>query len=596
MFDITKLNSFPTKTGVYLMKDSKDQVLYVGKANNLRARIKQYFLKHDTREQLKFLIPQIEEIEFIIVDTEKEALILENNLIKRYKPKYNILLKDDKTYINLLLTNEKWPMFKLVRKKREKEKYFGPYTNALAAKKTLELLLKLFPLRQCSDNFFKNRKRACILYEIKRCIAPCVGKCSHEEYMQKVHYAELFLKGKNKEILKDLEHKMKEASSNLLFEKADALLKMIKQIEHVQQTQHVENLPYENIDVLNIYRNEKIIIVKLIFRNNRLIGSDHFIFSRSAQEESSLFESFILQHYQTFEIPPLILVPIDLISKQNIIDILFERFEKRVKIIHPLRGEKLSLLNLAKKNADNIFQKEKRDFTEKESLLLNLKQSLKLLRYPHEIQCFDTAHISETNRVSAQITYIDGQRDKKRTKLFKVKTEKMGDLAALEEVLTRHLCKAKEEKNLCDLLIIDGGKAHLNIALKIIKELDIATIDLIAIAKESARHDKGLTKEKIYTTVQDEAILLDPKSPLLFFLQKIRDDAHTVAISFHKKRRSKNISKSLLDQIKGIGPIKKRALLSHFKSVEEIKRATKEDLEKIKGLSQKDIENILSQI
>lgn len=596
MFEPKNLDKYPTKTGVYLMKDPSSQVIYIGKANNLRNRLKQYFIKgRDTRAMVGLLTTQVEKIDTIIVDTEKEALILENNLIKKYKPKYNILLKDDKTYVSLVVTNEKWPIIKLVRKKSKegkKDKYFGPFTNAKAARQTLDLILKLFPIRQCSDNVFKNRTRPCILYEIKKCLGPCTNRCTEEEYRQMIDYASSLLKGKNKEVLKDLQEKMQEASENLEYEKAQKYLEMINQINHVLQIQHVENLSAKDCDALGIFQDRSTTVIsKLIFREGRLIGSGHFSFTETAQDLSSILESFLLQEYQKKQyIPTDILIPIDLKNK-NILSEIFQSFSsKKTNIVFPKKGEKLSLVNMACKNAEEMLKREKDTYQVREKLLLNLQSELKLTRFPRHIECFDTSHISETNRVASLVTYINGKEDKSKMKLFIIKTKEQGDTAALEEILLRHLSKADKY---CDLLIVDGGKAQLNVALKVLKLLNIASIDVIGLAKQGARHDKGLTKEQVFIPFEKDPVIIDPASPLLFILQEIRDEAHRKAISFHRKKRGKLISKSLLEDIEGIGPLKKKALLKHFKSIEKIKNATEEELEELKMLSKKDVENII---
>ena len=597
MFDPKSLETFPSKTGVYIMKDAGSTVIYVGKAKNLKSRLKQYFIPgRDTRAMISFLISQISEIDTIVVNTEKEALILENNLIKKFKPKYNILLKDDKTYVSLIVTSERWPIIKLVRTKKRaniKDKFFGPFTNAKAARQTLDLILKLFPLRQCSNNVFKNRTRPCILYEIKKCLGPCTGRCTEEEYRQMVDYASNILKGKNKEVIKDLEEKMKHSSENLEYEKAQTYLEMINQIKHVLQIQHVENISAKECDALGLSQdNTTTVISKLIFREGRLIGSTHFSFTETAEDECSILESFLLQEYQKKgSVPPEILIPFDLPNKNILSEIIRGENIKKVKIIYPQKGEKLSLTDMANKNAEELLKREKNSSLVKEKLLLNLQATLNLTNFPRHIECFDTSHISETNRVASMVTFINGIKDKSRMKLFNIKTKEQGDTAALEEILYRHLSKAD---HLCDLLIVDGGKAQLNTALKVLKSLNIASIDVIGLSKEAARHDKGLTKELVLVPYEKNPIIINPSSPLLFILQEIRDEAHRTAISFHRKKRRATISKSLLDEIKGIGPTKKKALLQHFKSTEKIKTASITELQKVKILSIKDIENILT--
>ena len=600
-FDKKKLTSYPKSPGVYLMKDKKDNILYVGKAKNLRSRIKQYFSTRDERATLSFLIPQIEDIETIVVTSEKEALLLENTLIKKHKPKYNILLKDDKTFISLQITDDKWPMIKLVRYKKRPEKdkshYFGPYTNARAARQTLDLISYLFPLRQCSDIEFENRSRPCILYDIKRCLAPCVEKCTHEKYMDYVEKVEKLLKGKDKQVLKELEKKMHEASEKLLFEEADSYKQLIHQIKHVTQVQHVDNQKAKECDVLAIYRHlSTVVIAQLLYRNFKLVGSNHFTFSNIASEDTDLLASFLLQHYPEHESAKEIIIPINLPNKKQIEEILTKSAKKKISITYPKRGEKKKLLLLAKKNAKAIFDQEKDQRSHREKILLELQEKLLLTRFPRHIDCFDISHIAQTFPVGAKISFINGLKDRSKVRFFKVKTKEMGDCPALRHVLKRHFIRLKEENHFPDLLMIDGAKAQLNAALDVLKELDIASVDVIAITKEKALHTKGLTKEKVYIPEKKDPIEFSSHSPLLFFLQKVRDEAHRVAISFHRKTREKKTIKTTLIDIPGIGPTKSKKLLQAFKSIQNLKKAKRQDLENLAFLTKKDIKNILSYI
>lgn len=598
-FDPKTLALYPDQPGVYLMKDEKGTVLYVGKAKNLRARLKQYFKNGDEREMVPYLITQIEEIDTIVALTEKDALILENNLIKRHKPKYNVLLKDDKTFVSLVVTRHKWPMIQLVRykgKPKDDGIYFGPYTNALAARQTFDLIQRLFPLRQCSNAELASRERPCLLYDIKRCIAPCVEKCTKEEYDSHVESAMSLLKGKDKEVLKDLKRSMEAASDALEFEKADALLRMIHQIEHVTQVQHVDNPAAKDCDTVGLYREaDAVLIALLFFREGKIIGSEHFSFHLIASTDAEILESFILQHYKNLpQLPSEILVSCELPQQTALEEILAETAQRKVSILTPQKGKKRDLVEMGQRNAKALFVREQDARSLKEKMLLDLQETLSLTRYPRRIECFDTSNIAGTDPVASLACFVHGEKDKSRTRLFKIKgMEKADDYTAMKQVLHRHFIKEKEKGDFCDLLIVDGGKGHLNLALEVFKELEIATVDVIALTKEEARHDKGLTQEKIYVPHRKDPLIVDPRSPLLFLLQKIRDEAHRQAIEFHRKRRSKRTISSSLDEIPGIGPIKKKRLLKRFGSVKAILSATREQLEEVEGLNQKDIEIIL---
>ena len=600
LFDPKLLKNYPKEPGVYLMKGERSKILYVGKAKNLKTRLKQYFAASgDMRAMIPFLTAQIISIETIVTSSEKEALLLENTLIKKHQPKYNAFLKDDKTFISLMInTKHPWPKIKLIRYKgRPKEKglYFGPYTSAFAARQVYDLLIRLFPLRQCSDGELKRRTRPCLLYGIKRCIAPCTHKCTKEEYDNFVQGAIDFLKGKDNTVVKDLEKKMRAASEALEFEKADAYLQTMKQIEHVTHSRQAVIRPAaKNCDTFSLYRTQKeALLMQLIFREGRLVGSEHYPFYDIASEDRDLMSSFLMQLYLKIPPPQEILLPFTLPAASLLEEIIQEHHNKSVRIQCPKKGDKKSLVTLATKNAKTTFEQERDKAELKEKLLLDLIDTFKLTRFPKRIECFDTSNISGTDLVASMVAFTNGVRDSKRTRTFKIQgIDKGDDYAAMHQVLTRRLNRAKDEDDLPDLLLIDGGKGQLNIALTILKELDIISVDVISISKEKGRHDKGLREEKVFIPDHKEPIVLNPRSPLLFFIQQIRDAAHDKALTFHRKRRKKRVIKTSLDSLHGIGPTKRTRLLKHFGSLKRIQQATPEELARIKGITQKDIKNL----
>ena len=572
------------------MKDASQKVLYIGKAKNLKTRVRQYFVSgRDEREMVPFLVAKIADIETISTFSEKEALLLENTLIKKHKPPYNVLLKDDKTYISLKINHKhKWPMIRLVRYRGKPKKdglYFGPYTSAWAARHTLNLMQKIFPLRQCSDRELKARTRPCLLYGIKRCVAPCVDKCTQEDYSRLVEKATNFLKGQDQEVKRDLVSDMEKASEQMNFERANELLHTLRQIERITgEGQALIHSQDKDCDALGLYRlGARVVIVLLLFRSGKLIGKEAFNFGTVAGTDEDILSSFTLQHYQNSEPPAEILMPLSL----DLSSVVGARF------ICPQKGNKKKLVQLAEKNAKDQFEQEISEQTILEERLLKLEETLSLTRCPVRIECFDTAHLSGSDPVACMITFTDGKKDKKRTRLFKIKEAAPGDdYGALKEVLTRRYVRAKKEDDLPDLVIVDGGKGQLGILEEVFKELDIASIDQAAITKEEGRHDKGLTAERVFLPERSEPIILDKRSPLLFFLQQIRDESHRVAIGFHRKKRSKRLIKSQLDDLPGIGPVKKKRLLLAFKSVEGIKKASPEELLKVEGITKKDIETL----
>ncbi len=592
LFDPTRLDSYPDSAGVYLMKGAKDEVLYVGKAKNLKNRLKTYYSKgNDGRIQVPFLLAAVTNIETIVVLSEKEALLLENTLIKRYQPKYNVLLKDDKGYISLKVTTKHpWPMIQLVRFKGKPPKdgtYFGPYTNATAARQMYDLIGRLFPLRQCSDEEFARRKRPCILYGIKRCSAPCVGLVSKEQYEEYVDSAIRLIRGQNEDVLKTLESEMHSASEALEFEKAQALLEKIELLQEIVQGQRVDSVSRDDADVWGLFREGGYVVVtKLMWRNGKLIGSHHFDFDNAFQPTDELLESVLVQHYLEEKGPEIFLA-----DPVPDIDALSSVIGRRIYV--PVRGDKRQLVLMATANAYAAFKQRKDAKTVREKALLEMQDKLGLSRYPKRIECFDNSHFSGSELVSSCVVFIDGERFKAGFRKYKSKTVTTGDdYAMMKEVLHRRYSKAKEDQSLPDLIIIDGGKGHLQAARKVLKELEIVSCDIISMAKEAGRHDKGITQEKIFIPDREQPLLLDTTSPILYLLQQIRDEAHRFVLAFQSQRRIKASIKSELDYIPGIGPAKKKKLIQAFGSVRSIREKSVEELAAVKGITWNDAQTI----
>lgn len=592
-FDIELLKKFPSSPGVYIMKNSKGAVLYVGKAKNLKQRVRQYFLAAgDGREMVPFLMSHVADIDTIVVLSEKEALLLENNLIKRHKPKYNVLLKDDKSYIALRINHKSdWPMVQLVRYRGQPKPgflYFGPYTSAGSARKTLDLLNRLFPLRQCSDKEFSRRTRPCILYGMKRCVAPCVGLCTKEEYQGHVTRTIQFLRGQDKEVLKELYSEIERYSASLEFEKAHDLLQTVRQIEKTIEQQNVDKPLGLDSDALGLYREgDNVTLCQMIFRGGKLVGSCDFHFKQILQEDDELLISFVLQNYERLaEVPHEILLPIKCEDLEEVGDIISADRDRKIQILCPQRGDKVAMLSIANENAKASFTQEHDEKMILEKNLATMQEKLHLTNFPEMIECFDTSNISGDEPVATMVVFTGGEKDARRYRKYKIRTAKQSDdYGAMYEVLSRRYLKAKQDQDLPSLIIVDGGKGQLNIALKVLAELDIINVDVIGLAKEQGRHDKGATAEQVFLPNVKDPVLLKRNSPILFLLQKIRDEAHRTAIGFQRKRRGQKVMKSVLDDIDGIGPAKKRLLLKHFGSVKAIKEASLESLQAVKGIS-----------
>lgn len=599
-FDRANIDTFPTQPGVYLMKGRDGAVLYVGKAKNLRQRVRQYFVPGaDTREMIPFLISKVESIDTIVVFSEKEAFLLENTLIKKHKPRYNALLKDDKSYIALKVNNKhSWPMVSLVRYRGNPKPdglYFGPYTSAEAARTTLDLLHKLFPLRQCSDQEFLRRTRPCILYDMKLCLAPCVQRCTKEEYDHLVNRTVKFLRGQDKEVLTDLKKEMLEASENLEFEHAASLYETIQHIERTLEGQSVDRPLGMDADAIGIYRQgDQVMLVLLNFRGGKLVGSRSFSFEGILEEDHELLASFLLQNYAGHEdMPKEILVPIPLEGVEALQEILAQS-GKKVTISVPQRGDRREYVEMAEVNAHAAYKKDKDEDAIRRKILMEMQEKLRLTRFPSKIECFDNSNLSGTLLVSSLVSFVDGKKNPAGYRRYKIRSAAPGDdYGAMQEVLHRRYSKVQSEEDMPDLILVDGGKGHLNVARKVLEELNVVSTDVVGIAKEEGRHDKGATLEQIYLPDVKDPIILARHSPILFFIQKIRDEAHRFAITYNKKLRSKKLRQSVLDEIPGVGPVKRRALLIHFGSLKKILEATEETLQELTILSVKDRQAIL---
>lgn len=600
--DLPKLDAFPTLPGVYLMKNRNGAIIYVGKAKNLRQRIKQYFTPGgDARMIIPFLIANVTDIDTLVVTSEKEALLLENTLIKQHRPKYNALLKDDKSYIALKVNHKHpWPMVQLVRYKGKPEPdglYFGPYTSAQAARSTLDLIQRVFPLRECSDQELVRRTRPCILYDMKRCIAPCVNKCTKEEYFAYVEKMIKFLRGQDKEILKELYEEMERHAELLEFEKADLVLKKVREIERTLEGQRVDKPLGGDADVLGIYRQgAEVILVLLFIRGGKLLGSRHYNFANIAEDDAELLSTFLLQHYdKESDLPEEVLLPFDLEEAETIAEILSASKSRKTRVYCPQRGDKRALVDIAFVNAETTFTKEKDLRAIRERILFEMQEKLHLNQYPKRIECYDNSNISGSEPVSALVVFVDGEKEKSRYRKYKVKTVTTpDDYSTMYEILMRRYTRAKEENDLPDLVIVDGGKGHLNVAAKVFAELNIVSVDLIALAKEEGRHDKGATADQVFLQGVRDPVMLKRNSPILFLLQQIRDEAHRFALTFHRQRRSKQMLRTELLNIPGIGPSKSKLLLRHFGSLQRIREASREELAQVKGISKTNVEAILA--
>jgi excinuclease ABC subunit C len=584
-----KIEYLPTSPGVYLFKDARGAILYVGKAGNLKHRVSSYFQKRDGLDgKTLALLEKVADIETIVTNTEKEALILENNLIKANRPRYNIKLRDDKNYpILKLSTTEEFPKLTIVRRiERDGSLYFGPYPSATSLKETLRLVRSLFPIRTCRDTKFSNRTRPCINYEMERCSGPCCGKIDPDQYREMIQEVRMFLEGKNTHLLENLKRRMLEASENLLFEKAAKIRDQIQHIEHVIERQRIVSDDFVDRDAVGVYRQDHTIVLYLLFvRGGKILGGKGFSFPSTGLPQEELLSSFLHQYYRSGKfIPDKILLPHDIPESNLLEEELTELKGRRVQLLIPERGEKKNLVTMAEENARSFLLTASEAEAHRQQLLESLKEKLYLRKTPHRIEAFDISNIQGVYAVGSMVTFVDGEPEKDRYRHFKIKTvDQVDDYGMMYEVLLRRYRKALEEGDLPDLVLLDGGKGQLHVAQEVFRELRISDVDLLSLAKE--RDIKGRsslrgvkTEEKVFHPQWKEPLILGKHSPLLLFLDRIRDEAHRFAVTHHKKLRGRTMKESVLKEIPGIGPIRERALLKHFGSVERIKEATLEEL------------------
>ncbi|MBE9504858.1 MAG: excinuclease ABC subunit UvrC [Proteobacteria bacterium] len=591
-----KLKKLPSTSGVYLMKDDKDGIIYVGKAKNIKARLSSYLGGKDSRYQVKFLMRNVADIEVMVTDTEKEALILEDILIKKHRPRYNIHLKDDKTYLSLRVnTKHPFPRVEVVRK-REKDSalYFGPYSSAQALRDTLSLLQRVFMIRTCTESYFSNRARPCLNYQIKRCLGPCCDLVSKEEYGDVMSEVILFLEGKNKELIKRFKKRMKKTSDQMNFEEAARFRDCIFNIEKTLEKQHVFTSQGVERDVVGFYfHDRKVAIYSLFIRGGKVGGGKSFIFEDRGVPESELLSSFLRRYYSSGRyIAKELLIPLEIDDWEVIEEWLSDMKGKKVRLYNPKMGEKRRLVDLAMKNAKSSLMAELKDERSDEELLSRIKEQFNLNHLPTRIECFDISNIQGEQAVGSLVTFVAGKADKNLYRHFKIKTvQGPDDFSMMYEVIHRRLKRGLEAGDLPNLILIDGGKGQLSMAKKALEENGLTdAVDLLAIAKEKVLKVKGIEEkkeERVYMPGRKNPVKLKDKGEILYLFQRIRDEAHRFAITYHRKLRGKAALISPLDGIKGVGHSKKTSLLNHFGSLKKVRSASIEELQEVPGISEK---------
>ena len=586
MLDQEFLSSIPHAPGVYLMLDKASTVLYVGKAKDLFKRLSTYLhYSGPVHSKTSVMLRQVSKIDTIMTNTEKEALILESSLIKKHRPKYNVILRDDKSYPYIKVTiQEEWPrVFMTRRKKRDGARYFGPYSSSSAMWSTLKLLSSLFPLRRCKGSKLRPRKRPCLNHQMNNCLAPCAGKADISQYKEMVNNVIMFLEGRNKMLLKNLKKEMAHAAKVLEFEKAALLRDRIVALDKTLEKQIVLSSIQKDRDVFGFYRQGVSVSVALLYiRKGILGGSRRFFLDDPYGDDQTILSQVLKQLYDQTNLPPSeLLLPHDFEDRVVIAERLSDLSARIVSLNVPQRGEPKELIRMAQTNARQLFDEQDSKKRSWKDLAENMMKKLHLPVLPHRIECLDISNISGTHAVGSLVSFYSGEPDPKNYRHYKIKTVKgPDDYAMMREVILRRFSRALEENDLPDLFMVDGGKGQLGVAEAVASDLNMGKdVNLVGIAKE--REDEG---EKLYRPGRKNPILLPSHNPLLLYLMKIRDEAHRFGVTFHRSLRRKQTLSSTLDQIPGVGKEKKKELLRTIGSLQQISRASKEELQTVTGI------------
>jgi len=587
-----ELALIPKSPGIYRMLNHKGDILYVGKAKNLPNRLKNYVSEKNHIIRTERMLSQTFKIEITTTANESEALLLEANLIKKFKPKFNILLKDDKSFPFIFIGNkDQWPQVTKHRGKKDKDGfYFGPFASAGSANWTIKMLQKIFLLRVCDKTTFKNRKRPCILYQIKRCSAPCVGYVKKKEYKNSVEDAIKFVSGKSREIQKNLSKQMEEASEKLDFEKASIFRDRIKSLNIIQSSQRINEANLVEADVIAAYKESGKTCIQVFFYRSKQNWGNQAYFPKHDPDQSisEIMSSFLMQFYENKNVPKLIILNLDIKDKKLIEQTLSTKENKNISIVIAKKGAKAKVISLAEKNAKESLNRKLYETNNNKNLFEGIVKKFNLKNNISLVEVYDNSHIQGTNSIGAMITFGDEGFIKKRYRKFDIKTynAEQDDYAMMKEVLTRRFKRAILEKEnyltFPDLLLVDGGKGQYSAAREVLNDLGLYDIPMIAIAKGKLRNSGNET-----FFYNGKTFKFEKNDPTLFFLQRLRDEAHRFAINTHRAKRQKGIRRSLLDQIDGIGSIRKKALLNHFGSARAVESASFDEIKSVEGVEEK---------
>lgn len=615
-----RVAQLPTQPGVYLFKDARGRVLYVGKAKNLRARVRQYVSGQDERLMVPFLVEQVADVDVVLVHSDKDAILLENTLIKKHRPRFNVKLVDDSSFLHLRIDRrERWPRFRLVRRIQDtKARHFGPFASASRARATLEFVGRRFPLRTCSDRELRSRSRPCLLHQMHRCVAPCVDLCTPEEYDRIVDEALLFLEGRNDELVTRLRARMEAEAEALRFEEAARLRDLIRAIEASIERQHVVDARLANRDVWGLFRSaHRGVLAVVPIRGGKMQEAATVPLEGIGSADPELLSTLLNTWYgEGVQIPGEILLPLSPVDADALQEVLAERraaAEERqsaaVKLVVPKRGDKRKVVELANRNAESAFRRRAAREEQQLDALKALVKVCRLPRLPRRIECFDNSNIQGTDPVASMVVFQDGQPHRASYRRYRVKTVVgADDFATMREILGRRLRRGLSEGELPDLLVVDGGHGQLNAAIAVMRELELSiqgeeaagrrVVPVIGLSKprtERRRGDRTATDKIVLPGVKNPLRLRDDE-PALRLLQQLRDESHRTAVQYHRKVRRRRALSSVLDGLPGVGEERRKALLTHFGSARAVKAATAAQIAEVPGFGPRLSERIAASL
>jgi excinuclease ABC subunit C len=599
-----RIDALPAEPGVYLFRGAGGAVLYVGKAQALRSRVRSYFAQGgDGRHQLHFLVPRIRDVEVVVTENPKEALLLENQLIKKHKPRFNVRLRDDKNYLGLRIdAREKHPRFTETRRfLRDGAVYFGPYTSSSSLRETLNALQKMFPLRTCSDavlESYHRKGRPCLEHAVGRCSAPCCGLIEEAAYADLVEGAILFLRGRGSDLVGELERRMREAAAEERFEEAARLRNRIGAIERTVEQQAMISSRFVDRDVFGMAREGPRVDVQILHvRQGKLLGGSSHSFNEVRLDDADVLGSFVAQYYDSDrDVPREVLLQLAIEGGATLEELLRERSGRAVRLLVPQRGERRSQVQMARRNAALALAERTRREDDAQETLAELGALLGLPGAPRRIECYDVSHLQGTLHVGSRVVFEGGQPAKQAYRRYRIQEAAAGDdYGAMREILRRRLLRLEQEPA-PDLLLLDGGKGQLNAARAVLSDLGVENVALAALAKERddeapsprVKRHGGAKREKLFLPGVKDPLMPKPDSRALLLLQRVRDESHRFAIAYHRALRRKAATRSILDELPGIGPVKRRALLRTLGSLERVKGATEQQLAEVPKLSRAD--------